>query len=87
MRHIVKDVYGDYSGRPYTLPGAEVIFDEARSRLAYLTERFDVIQLSLIDTFSLNAVRRLRVQRELSLHEGGVPGVLPPSDRSTASSA
>src|SRR5262245_54509862 len=55
MGHIVEDVYGDYSGRPYTHIGAEVIFDEARSRLPYLNERFDVIQLSLIDTFSLNA--------------------------------
>ena len=55
MGHIVNGVYGDYSGRPYTQIGAEVIFDEARSRLAYLNEHFDVIQLSLIDTFSLNA--------------------------------
>jgi hypothetical protein len=55
MGHIVEDVYGDYSGRPYTRIGAEVIFDEARSRLPYLGERFDVLQLSLIDTFSLNA--------------------------------
>jgi spermidine synthase len=55
MGHIVNEVYGDYSGRPYTDIGAEVIFDEARSRLGYLDERFDVIQLSLIDTFSLNA--------------------------------
>ena len=55
MRHIVQDVYGDYSGRPYTLPGVEVIIDEARSRLSTLPRRFDIIQLSLIDTFSLNA--------------------------------
>ncbi len=55
IRHIVEDVYGDYSGRPYTLPGVEVIIDEARSRLSTLPRRFDIIQLSLIDTFSLNA--------------------------------
>jgi SAM-dependent methyltransferase len=55
MEHIVQDVYGDYSGRPYTLPGVEVIIDEARSHLSTLDRRFDIIQLSLIDTFSLNA--------------------------------
>ena len=55
MRHFVQERYADYSGRPYTLPGVSVIIDEARSRLSTLAERFDVIQLSLIDTFSLNA--------------------------------
>jgi spermidine synthase len=55
MRRIVQEDYGAYSGRPYTLPNVEVIVDEARSRLSTLDRRFDVVQLSLIDTFSLNA--------------------------------
>jgi hypothetical protein len=55
MRYMVQDRYADYSGRPYTLPGVRVVIDEARSRLSTLDRRFDVIQLSLIDTFSLNA--------------------------------
>jgi hypothetical protein len=55
MRHVVEERYGDYSGRPYTTIGATVVDDEARSRLAKVDQRFDVIQLSLIDTFSLNA--------------------------------
>jgi spermidine synthase len=55
MRYIVQEHDGEFSGRPYTLPGVEVIIDEARSRLSTLDRRFDVIQLSLIDTFSLNA--------------------------------
>jgi len=55
MRHVVQEKYGGYSGRPYTLPGVEVVIDEARSRLSTLDRRFGVIQLSLIDTFSLNA--------------------------------
>jgi spermidine synthase len=54
MREIVQEAYGDYSGRPYTLDGVEVIIDEARSRFRALDRRFDVIQLSLIDTFALN---------------------------------
>ncbi|HSP97267.1 MAG TPA: hypothetical protein VL049_08495, partial [Candidatus Dormibacteraeota bacterium] len=55
MRHIVEERYGDFSGRPYSMPGARVVEDEARSHLAGLDQRFDLIQLSLIDTFSLNA--------------------------------
>jgi len=55
MRHIVQERYGDYSGRPYTLPNVNVIIDEARSRLHQIDREFDIIQLSLIDTFSLNA--------------------------------
>jgi SAM-dependent methyltransferase len=55
MRHIVEERYGDYSGRPYSRDGVQVIIDEARSRLSHLDRKFDIIQLSLIDTFSLNA--------------------------------
>lgn len=55
MRHVVDERFGDYSGRPYSRPGVEVIIDEGRSRLTHLDETFDIIQLSLIDTFALNA--------------------------------
>jgi SAM-dependent methyltransferase len=56
MRRIVQEDLGDYSGRPYTLPGVEVIVDEARSRLSSLPQgAFGIVQLSLIDTFTLNA--------------------------------
>ncbi|HEY2773493.1 MAG TPA: class I SAM-dependent methyltransferase [Candidatus Binatia bacterium] len=55
MRHTVEDLYADYAGHPYTHPGVHVIIDEARSRLSGLDDKFDILQLSLIDTFSLNA--------------------------------
>ncbi|MFT5039368.1 MAG: hypothetical protein ACI8TX_000316 [Hyphomicrobiaceae bacterium] len=55
MEHVVQERYAEWSGRPYTMEGVEVILDEARSRLHQIEEHFDVIQLSLIDTFSLNA--------------------------------
>ncbi len=55
MRRMVEDVYGDFTGRPYSRPGVEVIIDEARSRLSGMNRRFDILQLSLIDTFSMNA--------------------------------
>lgn len=55
IRHVVEEEYGEYSGRPYTLPGVEVLIDEGRSRLHQIDRTFDVIQLSMIDTLSLNA--------------------------------
>lgn len=55
MLDVVNRQYGDYSGRPYELPGVDVTIDEARSRLHRLDETFDIIQLSLIDTLSLNS--------------------------------
>jgi spermidine synthase len=55
IRHVVDERFGNYSGRPYSRPGVEVIIDEGRSRLSHLDQQFDVIQLSLIDTFALNA--------------------------------
>jgi spermidine synthase len=55
MPALVDGMFGDYSGRPYSLPGVEVMVDEARNRLHRIDRRFDVIQLSMIDTLSLNA--------------------------------
>ena len=55
MERIVNDRYADFTGRPYYESGVDFIIDEARSRLESIDERFDIIQLSLIDTFSLNA--------------------------------
>jgi spermidine synthase len=55
MQHIVQERFGDYSGRPYTLPGVDVVIGEGRSMLAGLPDTFDVIQLSLVDTFAAGA--------------------------------
>jgi len=55
MRRMVEEHYGGYSGHPYSHPPVRVVIDEARSRLTSLADEFDIIQLSLIDTFSMNA--------------------------------
>lgn len=55
MQHIVQERFGDYSGRPYTLPGVNVVIGEGRSMLAGRKDTFDVIQLSLVDTFAAGA--------------------------------
>ncbi|MCU0611935.1 MAG: hypothetical protein MUE60_09120 [Candidatus Eisenbacteria bacterium] len=51
----VNDVFGSFSGRPYSLPGVESIVAEARSQLRRETRHFDVIQASLVDTWAATA--------------------------------
>jgi spermidine synthase len=55
MTYMVQERFGDYSGRPYTLPGVHVILGEGRSMLSGIRDTFDVIQLSLVDTFAAGA--------------------------------
>ena len=46
-----------------------------------MTERFDIIQVSLIDTWAATGGGRVRAHRELPLHDRGleaVPGPAPP---------
>jgi hypothetical protein len=52
MLYFVQEVFGDFSGRPYTLPGVESHVDEGRSFVRRTAERFDVIQASLVDTWA-----------------------------------
>lgn len=49
---IVNRVFGDFSGRPYTLPGVEAVVGEARSYLARSRSSWDLIQISLIDSWA-----------------------------------
>lgn len=42
------EVFGSYSGSPYSLPGVEVIVGEGRSELARLGQRFRIIQASSV---------------------------------------
>lgn len=51
----VNDVFGDFSGRPYSLPKVEGIIAEARSHLRREQRRFTVIQASLVDTWAATA--------------------------------
>jgi len=44
----VQDDFGEFSGRPYTLPGVEKIVDEGRIFLAHDPSLYDVIQVALV---------------------------------------
>jgi len=52
MVDIVNNVFGDFSGRPYSLPGVEAVVDEARNYLARQSISWDLIQISLIDSWA-----------------------------------
>lgn len=47
--------YGDYTGHPEKNPGVRLINDEARSYIARSNDKYDIIQVSLIDTWAATA--------------------------------
>jgi hypothetical protein len=51
----VRKEFADYSGDPYDLPGVRTTIGEGRSVLATRETRYDLIEISLIDTFAATA--------------------------------
>jgi hypothetical protein len=54
VRALTRD-YGDYTGHLERQPGVTLVNDEARSFIARTDQTFDVIEVSLIDTFAATA--------------------------------
>jgi len=52
---LVQDRFGDFSGRPYSLPGVQLHISEARGFVESHDQGFDLIQVALLDTFSTAA--------------------------------
>ena len=52
---LVQQTFGDFSGRPYSLPGVRPHLAEARGFVASHDQRFDLIQVALLDAFSTAA--------------------------------
>lgn len=48
----VNEVFGDFTGRLDKIPGVRFVNDEARSFIAREAELYDVIQVSLVDTWA-----------------------------------
>lgn len=48
-------LYGDFSGHLDRRPGVKFVNDEARSCLARTSDRYDILQISLIDTMAATA--------------------------------
>jgi SAM-dependent methyltransferase len=53
--HLVNGVFGEFTGHLDRVPGVRFVADEARSYVARTGERFDIIQVSLIDTWAATA--------------------------------
>ena len=51
----VNDRFGDFTGHLDTVPRVTFVCDEARSYIARSSDRFDIIQVSLIDTWAATA--------------------------------
>lgn len=51
----VQNVFGEYSGRPYARAGVHASIGEARSVLSRTTDTYDLIQMSMIDTWAASA--------------------------------
>jgi spermidine synthase len=49
------ELFGDFTGRVYALPGVQPVIGDARSYVANSSERFDVILASLIDTWAASS--------------------------------
>ena len=52
---LVQDDFGTFSGRPFTQPGVKLKIGEARGFIASTRERYDLIQLALIDAFGASS--------------------------------
>jgi len=52
----VGETFGEFSGGVYHLPAVRAVVDEGRSFLTRTAEHYDVLQISLIDTWAATAV-------------------------------
>ncbi|MDP2822251.1 MAG: SAM-dependent methyltransferase [Sulfuritalea sp.] len=52
---MVQEDLADFSGRPYSTPGVRLHVAEARGFVAASTERYDLIQVALLDAFGASA--------------------------------
>jgi len=55
INRAVNEVFGDYSGHLDQILGVRFVADEARSYVARTNARYDIIQISLIDTWAATA--------------------------------
>jgi len=55
IMHVVNERFGDFTGHLQRDPRVTFVNDEARSYLARQKERFDIVELTFIDTFAATA--------------------------------
>lgn len=55
MIEVVQEVFGEFSGRPYDDPRAEIVVGEARNYVASHDDLYDIIKISVTDTWAASA--------------------------------
>src|SRR5438034_9054573 len=55
IMRVVNDRFGDFTGHLERDPGVTFVNDEARSYLAREEERFDIVEVTFVDTFAATA--------------------------------
>lgn len=55
IMRVANERFGDYTGHLARIPGVTFVNDDARSYLARVRERFDVVQITFVDTFAATA--------------------------------
>lgn len=63
----VQEKFGHFSGKPYSLPNVNLSIGEARNNLSRRSREYDLIQLSMVDTFAASVAGSL-VLTEQSLY-------------------
>ena len=74
--HFANDIFGDYTGHMDRDPRVKFVNDEARSYIARTDKKYDIMQISLIDTWAAQGAGRVRAQRELAVHDQRVAALL-----------
>lgn len=62
---LVRNTYGEYSGRIYDRPGVEVVVRDGRSFIQSDPRQYDLIMLSLVDTFAASAAGAMSLTENL----------------------
>ena len=68
---LIATTHADFAGHIYDRPDVTMIVGEGRSTVRHSGAKYDLIQLSGVDTLVRALHRRLRARRELPLHGGG----------------
>ena len=65
---LVNSEFGDFTGHLDRQPGVEFVSDEARSYLERSAEAFDVVQMSLVDTWAATSAGAFVLTERRALH-------------------
>jgi hypothetical protein len=78
--NIMRDRFADYTYHLYQIPEVHMHVSDGRSFVRNSRDKYDVVQMTLVDTWASTAAGRLRPQREQSVHRRGFSRVLRTSE-------